>query len=186
VARGKAWKAARDKRDGRTFVALPTVVIESPGFRAASYTARALLIDIAAQYSGHNNGKLTACRKYLSARGWNSNDVIVRARRELIDCGLILETRKGARPNRAAWYALTWVAIDAIDGMDIDPKLHRTGGYMHPEAKVMNGTTLGPAGGVVVGRIGPGGGPGTAAAGPSGGAMPAPSGDCLGRQAVRI
>ena len=104
---GAKFKGNRDKRDGKTFVPLPMVMLESPGYRLASHPARALLIDIAMQYTGHNNGKLTACAKYLKPKGWRSSDTIVRARRELIDCGLLIETRKGARPNKAAWFALS-------------------------------------------------------------------------------
>jgi hypothetical protein len=132
VARTK-FKGGRDKRDGTSFVALPLVVLESKGYRQASTTARALLIDVAMQYGGHNNGKLTACVKYLKPLGWSSNGTILRALRELQACGLIAETRKGARPNKAAWFALTWNELDQSVGLDIDPKLFRRGGYMTPE-----------------------------------------------------
>lgn len=127
------WKRAKEKRDGRQFVALPMVVLESPGYRAASHTARSLLLDIAMQYTGNNNGRLTASAKYLQPKGWTSNDTIARARRELIDCGLLIETRKGARPNRAAWYALTWHDLDQTSGLDIEARLYRRGEYMRPE-----------------------------------------------------
>lgn len=127
------WKRAKNKRDGRQFVAVPMVVLESPGYRAASHTARSLLLDIAMQYTGSNNGRLTASAKYLQVKGWTSNDTIVRARRELLECGLLIETRKGARPNKAAWYALTWHDLDQTSGLDLDPKLYRRGEYMRPE-----------------------------------------------------
>ena len=32
----------------------------------------------------------------------------------------------GMRPNRAAWFALGWYALDVSDGLDIDPKHYRT------------------------------------------------------------
>lgn len=133
MARGK-FKDNRDKRDGRQFVALPRVVLESPGYRQAGHAARSLLIDIAMQYTGHNNGKLVACAKYLAPLGWNSNATVLRSVRELQTCGLMIETRKGARPNKAAWFALTWLDIDQGQGMDVDPKLYRRGDYMRPEA----------------------------------------------------
>lgn len=127
------FKGGRGKRDGIAFVALPLVVLESKGYRQASATARALLIDVAMQYGGHNNGKLTACVKYLKPLGWSSNGTILRAMHDLQACGLIVETRKGARPNKAAWFALTWQELDQGVGLDIDPKLFRRGGYMTPE-----------------------------------------------------
>ena len=127
------FKGSGEKRDGKRFVALPEVVLESPGYRQAGYPARALLIDIAMQYTGHNNGKLTACVKYLIAKGWTSNSTVSRAVHELQACGLLLETRKGARPNRAAWFALTWLDLDQGIGIEVDPKQYRRGGYMTPE-----------------------------------------------------
>ena len=132
MARAK-FKGNRDKRDGRQFVALPQVVLESPGYRLAGYPARALLVDIAMQYSGHNNGKLTACAKYLIPMGWTSNNTLLRAVQELLACGLMIETRKGGFPNTAAWFALSWLDLDQGQGLDIDPKHYRRGGYMAPD-----------------------------------------------------
>jgi hypothetical protein len=179
MGRGK-WKAQKDKRDGQQFVALPTVVLESPGYRAASHVARALLVDIAMQYTGRNNGRLVACAKYLQPLGWRSNDTIVRARRELLELGLLEETRKGARPNRAAWYALAWMALDETEGLDINPKLYRTGAYRNAPGQ---NAGLVPAGGAVNVRIAPSGGVRPSTAAPSGGAirpvlhaLPTPSG----------
>lgn len=127
------FKGNKDKRDGKLFVLLPRVVLESPGYRLSSYPARALLTDIALQYSGFNNGKLVACDKYLRPKGWTSNNTVLRAVHELQACGLLIETRKGARPNKAAWFALSWLDLDQGIGLDIDPKLYRRGDYMRPE-----------------------------------------------------
>lgn len=183
----KRWKEARDKRDGGTFVALPSVVIDSPGYRAAGHTARSLLIDLARQYSGRNNGKLTACRAYLGPLGWRSNDVIVRARRELIDCRLIVETRKGARPNRAGWYALTWLKLDVTEGLDIDAKLYRTGGYLMPDRSPRHaGASLSPRAGPVKRETAPPRGPRGVIAGPCDGPIARETAVPVGRVAARI
>ena len=132
MARGK-FKDNRDKRDGKQFVLLPRVVLESPGYRRAGHTARSLLTDIALQYSGFNNGKLVACDKYLKPKGWTSNNTALRAVHELQACGLLIETRKAARPNKAAWFALSWLDLDQGIGLDIDPKQYRRGAYMTPD-----------------------------------------------------
>ena len=170
MARSK-FKGNRDKCDGKTFVRLPTVVLESPGYRRASHPARALLIDIAMQYGGHNNGKLTACAKYLKAKGWNSNDTIVRARRDLLDCGLLIETRKGARPNKAAWYALPWLDLDQGQGLDIDPKFFDRGAYMRPDKPAARNARLAPDGGTAKAPIAPAGGARIAPLAPRAGAV---------------
>jgi hypothetical protein len=105
------------------------VVIESPSYRDLNYAARALLIDIARQYTGSNNGALVACAKYLQPLGWNSNSTVSRCLSALIDAGFLIETRMGGRPNRAAWFALGWLALDKVSGMDIDAAKYRTGQY---------------------------------------------------------
>lgn len=88
-----------------------------------------MLIDIARQYTGSNNGRLVACTKYLKPMGWKSNDTVSRALVELKEASLLIETRMGMRPNRATWFALGWYALDDGKGMDIDPKTYRTGQY---------------------------------------------------------
>jgi hypothetical protein len=125
----KSYKRSKDKRDGGQYLALPFVVLESPSYRALSHTARSLLIDIAMQYTGTNNGRLVACTKYLKPLGWKSHDTVARALADLKAAGLLTETRMGMRPNRAAWFALGWYALDDAKGMDIDPKTYRTGQY---------------------------------------------------------
>jgi hypothetical protein len=105
-------------RDGTTFVALPWVVLDSAAYQSLSHAARGLLIEIARQFKGDNNGKLLASAAYLKTRGWNSSDVIARAKRDLIKVELIFETVKGHRPNKASWYALTWRRLDKFPGYD--------------------------------------------------------------------
>jgi hypothetical protein len=143
----KRYKGNSEKRDGKGFVALPYVVLDSAAYRSVGYPARALLLDIAKQYNGHNNGKLVACAKYLKPLGWKSNDTVSRALRELVAVDLLIETRKGARPNKAAWFALGWYQLDIGEGLDIDVKQYRTGRYQN--------AVLTPAGGVVVPLIAP-------------------------------
>ena len=109
---GKRPNRGRDSGDGSRFIRLPWVVIDSPGYRALSRTARSLLIDIARQFNGHNNGKLVACRKYLAPMGWLSNDVITRARIELLECELMLETRRvRGQIGRAGMASPGWLSM---------------------------------------------------------------------------
>lgn len=121
-----------DNRDGDRFVALPYVVIDSPAYRAATPLAIKLLLDIARQENSKNNGALVACATYLKPRGWRSKSSITRALRELLELGLLVETRKGARPNRAAWFAITWKGLARTQGLDIDPAKFRRGLYKEP------------------------------------------------------
>lgn len=106
-------------RDAGGFVALPWAVLDSAAYARLSHPARGLLLEFARQYVRDNNGRLLASLAHLSARGWKSRDVITRAKRELIEAGFIHETVKGARPNRASWYAVTWYSLDKLPGYDV-------------------------------------------------------------------
>ncbi|MFZ2652777.1 MAG: hypothetical protein WA210_21975 [Burkholderiaceae bacterium] len=119
MANGRGNGGKRDSgRDAGGFVALPWSVLDSTAYARLSHPAKALLLELARQFVRDNNGRLLASLSYLSKRGWNSADVITRAKRELLDAGFIHETVKGHRPNRASWYALTWQALDRLPGYD--------------------------------------------------------------------
>jgi len=93
------------------FVMLPGAVLRSPGYRALSHTARSLLVDIAMQYKGGNNGALVACEKYLRPLGWQSKDVISRKVKELLEKGLMIKTRQGGL-NSPSLFALSFHNLD--------------------------------------------------------------------------
>ena len=82
------------------------------------------------RYDGDNNGRLVACSKYLRTRGWSSEGTASRARKELEASRLIVETRKGMRPNRATWYALTWLVFDWSPDMDLPRNQFQRGVYV--------------------------------------------------------
>ena len=119
MANGRNPSRRRDtSRDPGGFVALPWSVLDSPAYLDLSHPAKALLLELARQYRGGDNGRLLLSDKHLSPRGWNSPSVVMRAKRELLDAELIFETVKGSRPNRASWFALTWRELDRIPGYD--------------------------------------------------------------------
>jgi hypothetical protein len=124
------FKGTAAKSIGGQFLKLPYVVLKSNAYRALSHPARSLLMDIAMQFAGHNNGSLVACKKYLLPLGWSSADTVSRATKELVNRGLLMETRKGARPNKAAWFALAWLDLDIQTGLDIDPRRYVRGSFV--------------------------------------------------------
>lgn len=123
------YKGAAAKRDSGGFQAVPNAVYESEAFRSLSHYARSLLWDFTFQFKGDNNGRLLCTWDLMHARGWRSRETLANAKAELLGAQLIAETRKGARPSRASWYALTWLALDQIDGMDIDARAFPRGAY---------------------------------------------------------
>ena len=119
MANGRtARKGGSSGRDSGGFVALPWSVLDSAAYAQLSHPARSLLIDVARQFVRDNNGRLLCSRRHLASRGWLSNDTINRAKRELIEAGLIYETVRGHRPNKASWYAVTWQSLDRHPGFD--------------------------------------------------------------------
>ena len=122
---------------------MPYVVIDSASYRGLGFPAVKLLFDIARQYNGANNGRLVACTKYLQPLGWKSNATIYRALRELLDSNLLFETRKGGWPNKAAWFAVTWMDLGYFEGMDIQRSAFHRGSYLNRPCITLNGVNAG-------------------------------------------
>lgn len=178
----KKWRGDAARRDGTSFVLLPRIVLESLAFRSLSHPARALLVDIAMQFSGRNNGQLVCCAKFYRPLGWRSADTVTRALRQLLEAGLLIETRKGRRPNVASWFALSWRELDVTEGLDIDSRQYRRGEYLRAKPAEKN-ARLAPSGGTGGCLIAPSGGVMESPATPAGGAIravlapsPTPSG----------
>jgi hypothetical protein len=93
----------------------------------AGHPARSLLFDLLRQHNGRNNGHIQIATSWMGKRGWTSNDVLHRAKLELIERELIIQTRQGglnAGPNQ---YALTWLPISNFVGLDIESKNYHPG-----------------------------------------------------------
>jgi len=130
MARIKKYKDGVDKRDGGQFIAIPHAVLNGAAYLSVSSHARMLLFDLAAQYKGDNNGDFCASYSLMQRRGWKSTHTLLNSKKELMEVGLIEETRKGARPNKASLYAVTWLALDDCKGkLDITPSNFHRGAY---------------------------------------------------------
>lgn len=105
-------------RDPGKHIAIPHVILNDPAYLNLDHAARSLLIEFALQFDGRNNGSLRASQAHLLTRGWKSADTINRAKRQLIEALFIVETVKGARPNKASWYAVTWQDLARSDKYD--------------------------------------------------------------------
>lgn len=82
-----------------------------------------LLLELCRQYRGSNNGDLTVAYSVLRERGFSSKGAICRGVKELIEAGMVMETRPGKFTNpggRCALYAITWKAIDECVGKDLE------------------------------------------------------------------
>lgn len=120
-------------RDSGGFIALPWSVLDCAGYSRLSMHARALLLEVARQFVRDNNGRLLLSRAFMEKRGWKSSDMLMKAKKELLEGGFIFETVKGQRPNKASWYAVTWQALDRIPGYDPGAtECFRRGAYRDP------------------------------------------------------
>lgn len=141
-------------REAGRFIALPVAVLDCPAYARLSMHARALLLEVARQYVGGNNGRLLLSREYMAKRGWKSNDMLTKAKRELLNGGFIHETVMGHRPNKASWYAVTWRTLDRIPGYDAGAvESFRRGAY-NETASIKN-ASLRPPYGTEAGTIAP-------------------------------
>ena len=128
--KSKRWKDAKEKRDGGAFITLPLSVLNSRAYIECSPYSKMLLFDLLQQYRGNNNGDLSACWKFMKPRGWRSEATLMKAKRELLEMELIVETRKGARPNKASLYAVTFYALDECGGkLEMSPRGFPRGAY---------------------------------------------------------
>lgn len=110
-------RKAKGRREGGSFAALPHSIFRSTAERPApaaalSKTALALLVDLAQQLNGSNNGNIAAAPATLTPYGWRSRGTVDDALVELVALGFIVQTRQGGR-NRCSLYAVTWRGIDA-------------------------------------------------------------------------
>ena len=124
------YKNAKDKRDGDSHIGVPHCVLNGAAYLSLNAHARMLLWDLAAQYRGDNNGDLCAAWKLMRLRGWKSEATLHKAKLNLQEASLIVETRKGARPNKCSLFALTWYALDECNGkLDISAQSFPRGEY---------------------------------------------------------
>lgn len=108
----------KGRRTAGKFALIPLAVLESVAYAALGWSARALLLEMAAQYNGHNNGDLTAAHAVHKARGWQRS-TLQAATAELEAAGFIARTRQGGR-NSCNLYAVTWQPIDECPGKGLD------------------------------------------------------------------
>ena len=113
----KRYKGHRqsEKREGGGFVAFPHVVLRHPAFVSLDAYAVKLLLDVAAQYNGENNGDLCAAWSLMKARGWRSKATLAKAIKGLVETEFLVVSRQGGK-HKASLYALTWFEIDYCDG----------------------------------------------------------------------
>lgn len=106
-----------------SFAGIPRNVMDNPDYQRLNGNAKALLLELAYQYKGHNNGDLTIALSVLKKRGWKRAATISVAIKKLLDANLVIKTRNGrfCNPNsKCALYALSWQPINECHGKDLE------------------------------------------------------------------
>lgn len=83
------------------------------------------------QLNGSNNGRLQLTDKWLAEHGWLSVGTNIKTRAELIERGLIVQTRWGGLNGGCNWYAVTWLPISNFVGLDIQASTYHQGAWGH-------------------------------------------------------
>lgn len=105
----------KGRRVSGGFLMVPHEVLRSPAYVSLSPSAVKLLVDIAGQFTGKNNGDLTACMATMKPKGWRSTSTLQRAKDELLRAGMIETTRQGGMNLGPTLYAVTWKPIDPCE-----------------------------------------------------------------------
>lgn len=121
MARNRAGTKGRGGA-GR-YAGIPHAVMLHPDFIDLAPNAIRLLLEMARQYNGRNNGDLSAAWSLMQHRGFKSEPTLNKALHELLQRNFLVRTREGRflNPGRlCALYALTWQAIDDCPGKNLE------------------------------------------------------------------
>lgn len=99
-----------DSQPGR-YVRIPHDLLASAIYRGLSFSAKALLIDIAEQFDGTNSRALICTWTHMKKRGWASQVTVHKAKAELIAAGILVEIRGGSfLRGGTSLYTLSWLS----------------------------------------------------------------------------
>lgn len=119
----KSRKPKKENRwgdiDGGAAFTIPLTCLRHRNFIRLSANACKLILDLARQYSGFNNGYLSAALTIMEPFGWRSETTIREAVAECEHYRMIVRTRQGGR-NRCNLFALSWRRIDEKDDKHLD------------------------------------------------------------------
>jgi len=120
TAKAGAKALAVSKKRVDPYVIIGSELLVTDAYKALSYSARAMLVELLYFYTGSNNGRIWIAPDMLRDRGFSKNTA-TKAFRELSAIGFIYMTRRGgSKLGLCSWYALTWLPIDKSEGMYLD------------------------------------------------------------------
>lgn len=106
---------------GPSFIQIPHYVLDSPQWAELPGYGLKLLMELARQYRGKNNGDLSAAWSVLRKRGWRSETTLDKYLEMLEARGWIVKTRQGGRHIGCSLFAVTWWPVDECGGKHQHP-----------------------------------------------------------------
>lgn len=119
ASQAKRLQRFKGRQGSQTFAAMPHKLMDTEDFRSLSGNALKLLCALLYQYRGKNNGDLSCAFTDMQAWGFCSKTTLAKAKAELLNKNLIVQTRAGYFQNPhscCSLYALSWRAIDECNG----------------------------------------------------------------------
>lgn len=111
----RALKAAKEARGGGQFLPFTLNVLQSKELSNLTPYEAKLLLDLMSQWRIGQNGNQCATWTLMQKRDWRSRETLNNALKGLVNKGIIILTRQGAR-NKCSLYGLGWLAIDECGG----------------------------------------------------------------------
>jgi hypothetical protein len=105
--------------DGGSAFVIPYTLLRHENFVRLSAYGNKLVMDLARQYTGFNNGYLCTSWSLMQDCGWNSSHTVHNAMLECEHYNVIMRTQQGGL-NKPNLHALTWRRIDEKKGQHLD------------------------------------------------------------------
>jgi DNA-binding PadR family transcriptional regulator len=116
-----ALKSRRGRGNQEHFARIPVSVLQSPAVMTLNHAAFKVLVILASQWRGGNNGTLALTESFARKYGLAGRDTLYRSLRDLEQRGLIVRTRQGMKSKRLfTLWALGWESITHRDGKPLD------------------------------------------------------------------
>lgn len=107
------------RQSSDTFVRLPHSMMRHPSFFSLSGAAMKMLLFLASQYNGRNNGDLSATKSMVEAANVCAASKSKELLGQLEEAGFIVQTRHGIK-KQCHLYAVTWIGIDRCPGKNLE------------------------------------------------------------------
>ncbi|MGK0489014.1 MAG: hypothetical protein ACJAXB_002205 [Candidatus Endobugula sp.] len=120
-----SYAKAKGRNEKGRFVALPHHCLNHENYIRMNDKAKTLIVNVALQYNGSNNGDLCIAFSMMKKQGWKSKQTLYLAINELLHYGWLVRTRIGGLNKMPNLYAITFHSIDECKGK-LDIKATKT------------------------------------------------------------